>query len=250
MKSLSRIWKEALIEGEISLQDFLTSAAAAAEKKIEEKEESSEEESAPSPAPEELAEAMLVEASEKSEAILAKAKEEAEEIRESSFQEGKNEGYQQGLREARESFEKRAEDILGRLDGCLQEVRDKFTAYEREYPRRITELALGIAGEIIKREVDLDPSVVVDVTKEALISLNGVEEVTIRVNWNDLELMRENKKLLLGSLEGLKRIEFVVDERLEPGGTVIECPRGGVDASLSSQLERIREGLMEVVEGE
>lgn len=271
VKSLSRIYKTNSIDGDMLID---RNPPPKIEEEIEEEE--IEEETEPTISPEEEREAIIEEAKgeassiieraqKESKALLEEAQQKAQKLKEDSQIESKNlkeesqkkgrsegqkEGYKAGHHEAKSLFLQKAKEVMNRLDMSLQEIHHRMKKYEEEYPAKVTELSLGIAREVIRREIEEDPTVILQVTKEALASMGGVAEAIIRVNWKDLEVMEGAKEELLSALKGLRRVEFQVDDDLEPGGTVIETPQGGIDASVETRYKKIKERLMDVIESE
>lgn len=267
VKWLSRVYKTSSIDGDLLIDH---------NPQPEEEELEIEEEPVPTISPEEEREAILKEAHERASSILEKAKKESshllkdakkkaekltkdsqkeaqrlkEESQRKGFSSGQKEGNQEGHKEAKNLFLKKSKEVMNRLDMSLQEIHHRMKKYEEEYPSKITELSLGIAREVIRREVEEDPTIIIQVTKEALASMNGVAKAVIRVNWRDLEVMENTKEEFLSTIKGLRRVEFQVDNELDPGGTVIETPQGGIDASIETKYKKIRERLMEVVDNE
>lgn len=251
---MSRIYKTSTIIGHRAI-DFNPVQPVKEEPEPEEIFEEIEEEEGISPEEERkiiLDEAKL-EARRTIEEAKKQAKKELEEAKRRSVlleEEAKKKGFARGQEEGKTLFGKKSKEIWYRLEKILQEIDQRMKNYEKEYPLKITELSLGIAQEVIRREVEEDPQIVVQVAKDAITSLNGVAEATIRVNWRDLPVMEEAKEELLSSLKGLRRVHFQEDAELEPGGTIIETPQGGIDASIRTRFDKIKEDLLGVVQDE
>lgn len=259
---MSRVYKISSIDGE-----FLMDCYPPPVENEKEKQEEREEE-VPTISPEEEREAILQEArreaqsireeaKKKSKALMQDAQNKAQNLKKEAQKradrlqdEARKKGLENGQKEGKKAFLKKSRELMNRLEVSLQEIDHRMKNYEEEYSTKVTELSLGIAKEVIRREVEEDPSVVMQVTREALSSMNGVAEAVIRVNWKDLEVMKEARDELLSAFKGLRRVDFQVDEDLEPGGTVIETPQGGIDASIATRFNKIKERLLEVMNRE
>ncbi len=100
-----------------------------------------------------------------------------------------------------------------------------------------------MAGKILKREVTLENQVVLGQVHDALRRLTGVESVKLRVSPRDEALVRQERALLMTSSESVRELIIESDEKIEPGGCMLETASGTVDARLSTQLEQIEAAL-------
>jgi len=110
---------------------------------------------------------------------------------------------------------------------------------ERILSRSETEiagLAIRVAERIISCEVTTNHDVVVNMVKTALERVKDREQVQIRVNPQDYEVVRANREVFAALVEGLRNLEISQDPRVERGGCIIETNLGNVDARISTQL--------------
>jgi flagellar biosynthesis/type III secretory pathway protein FliH len=73
------------------------------------------------------------------------------------------------------------------------------------------------------------------------------KRVSIKVNPTDLNAVRGFEEEILSSMHGMKEWEIKEDNRITPGGCIIETDSGIVDAQLETQLAEIGATLMETV---
>ena len=77
-------------------------------------------------------------------------------------------------------------------------------------------------------------------------ALRGIverERVTVLVNPDDLEIVREAMDNLKASLGGIEHCEVQAERRVRPGGAIVRTSEGEVDATLETKLARAREVL-------
>lgn len=150
---------------------------------------------------------------------------------------GQAAGYQEG-KEERTRLLKQIEQIL---DTAKKKHEEILKAAEEE----IVDLAILVAEKIIRREVEKDSEVVISTIKEALKRLTAKEEITIRVNIDEVGVVKEHKDEFMAQTKGLRAITFKEDSGIERGGCRIDTDFGSIDATISTQLEEIRKGLLQ-----
>lgn len=114
----------------------------------------------------------------------------------------------------------------------------------------MVELTVQITRKVIHRELQLDREVIKEIVTSTLKSIEGEREVKIRLNPEDLELLENQKQELLSTNGGIREIDFVPDRSIELGGCIVETDFGGIDATVTSQLEEIETKLLEVKHNE
>ncbi len=147
---------------------------------------------------------------------------------------------------ARAELEAAWTERLRRLERLLEELgrQGPEVLAERFAPAVVT-LALEVARKIVRREVDQDPGLLVAWAREAAGRLHGAGELVVRVNPQDLELLRASGVPVDRADQGLR---WVADPGVD-GGCVVESEAGVADATLGTQLRVLRERLEEVSGG-
>ena len=151
-------------------------------------------------------------------------------------------GLGEGMRAAETAYRTK----LARLDALtatLGEERREF--FDRVEPE-VVRLASAIAEKIIGEEMELRPERVVDLVREAMKRLRDREALRIRLSPQDLDLVKEARDDLIGSVDGVRKLEFVEDRRVDRGGCVIESENGTLDARVKTQMAEIERVLGEV----
>jgi flagellar assembly protein FliH len=117
----------------------------------------------------------------------------------------------------------------------LRERESFFTSVEPE----LAKLSLAIASKIIGDEIDSNKDTVVAIIKNALSSIKSREQVTIKVNPEDAEYVRQNKDVFAKMVEGAKEFDIASDPRVDKGGCMIETDLGTTDARITVQMSAI-----------
>ena len=167
--------------------------------------------------------------------LISRAREEAQSIKESS----QKEGYQEGLNQAKADIEE-MRDTLSAFMGAKQEVFDTVAPY-------VMEMSLDIAKKIIKREIETDPSIILDNIQELLKTLSKEEsKITLKVNPIQVSLVKSEVPEMLTNVGLEARIMVVPDDSIMEGGCLVETTNGVIDATIETQLSVISEALKEV----
>lgn len=154
-----------------------------------------------------------------------------QEAHKEGFKLGKEDGYKAGYEEFAVLMNE-AKNLIG------QAVRER-EAILRGIEPELAKLSLSIAEKILTEELKINPEIVVGVVKKALGKIKAREEVTINVNPEDLEYVKENRQVFAGIVEGLRNLEIVSNPRVDRGGCLIETNLGNTDARISTQLAAI-----------
>lgn len=184
--------------------------------------------------------------------LLEEARAEAEEIRRQAREEGRREGLEAGRAEARAELEQglaRLEEerrtMAATFAEALEQLRQSAASRWEEYLARVQadvlELALRICRRLVKRELAQDPAAMLPSIRKALQELHVREPAVVRVHPADYE---HREGLQSHGLTGAP-FRFEVDERVGPGGFLVESEAGTVDGRMESRLAFIRRQLVD-----
>ena len=181
------------------------------------------------------AEAILVEARDRVKTIVDAARTGATEVSEQARKEGHEAGHSQGIAAA----ESEMEEMLATMRGLIDMARlERHKIVEGAEPE-IVKLAMGVAERILHKAVEVDREVVVAITKAAIGELVDRESITVRVNPIDLERMKQHRDSML-ALGETKHMRVIEDQRVDPGGVVVETDAGTLDAKISTQVDEAK----------
>lgn len=190
----------------------------------------------------------LAEAENKAKEITQKAYEEAhsqghQEGREQGYQEGYSQGKQTVLDEMQQTMQKSLEKAQHLIQTAEQEVAQMFLDAERQ----IVEIALTVASKVLAREIEDNPTTILPILKEALGKVSDQEQIAIRVNPEDYEMVLMAKRDLQLMVGRDNAISITADHTVALGGCVIETALGTVDARLDTKLELVHKAIQEVL---
>ena len=172
-------------------------------------------------------------------ALLEQARGERDAIAEAARSEGREAGREEGI--ARVDAE--INELLTLLHGLIEAVREDRDRFLRSAEPELVRLALGAAERVVHHEIAQYDQFVVETVRAALARAVGRNDITIRVNPDDMEVMRAYRERLLaaGDFEHLRLIE---DQRVDRGGAMLESDSGTIDAKITTQIREVRGALV------
>ena len=206
------------------------------------------------------AESLLVAARSEAESIVSSARAEAiaeqaairERARSEAFEQGLEEGRAQGREQGRtQAFEESIEpyrELLEKLAPAWLEQFEQF-GQERERlfeqaRRDLLSFAVELAGRVVRRTIDHDPSVCQDQVAESLELLGEPTRMQLSINPADRELIDQALPGLLAAAGGTPDLAVLENPSIGRGGCVLSTPQGTIDSTIEVQLDRIMQSLL------
>ncbi len=167
--------------------------------------------------------------------LISRAREEAQNIKEAAAKEG----YQDGLSQARADLE----DVKNAITAFLSAKQEVFEYIAPD----IMEISVEIAQKIIKKELQQDPSIILDNITEILKGLSKEEtKITLRVNPVQVSLLKAEIPDVMNNVGLEAKVLIVPDETIMEGGCMVTTTNGVIDATIETQLSVISEALKEI----
>lgn len=138
--------------------------------------------------------------------------------------------YTSRLLEKTEEFN----EILRSLDQNLKN-------YEQAFDKIVIDVSIVVAEKILQKEIEKTP-VITSSLKDSIRKVLGANEILIKINPKDYNVINEERSTLLLE-ESFSKIKFEHDDRIEPGGCFVETEIGNVDSRISTQLAEIKKQL-------
>jgi len=179
------------------------------------------------------------EAREEAEAIIRQAKARAEALEMEAY----NQGMAKGQEEGRKIVTKKIEPLFDTLRNAITELTQLRLSLVENHQKDILEMIFLITEKIIHRSIQTSPDIVLDTVRNASRHLMETDEIHLRLHPSDFEYIREIEALLSSKLSGKKGFHIVEDSTIERGGVIIETEFGEIDATIRSQIERMREAV-------
>lgn len=167
------------------------------------------------------------------------------EISEEELNQKISDSFNDGLKEGKELTERGLVNVFRALRASAETIHNLREKILRESEDEILNLIILLARKVIIREVTENRSILADVVKNALDTLSGREEVTVRINPDDYALVTSGREELLQKELISNRLLLKSDPTVATGFCLIDTEMGTVDASLDAQLEQLYRTLRE-----
>lgn len=167
--------------------------------------------------------------------LISRAREEAQNIKEAAAKEG----YQEGLSQAQADLN----DVKNAITAFLTAKQEVFEYIAPD----ILEISVEIAQKIIKKELQQDPTIILDNIMEILKGLSKEEtKITLRVNPAQVSLLKAEIPDVMNNVGLEAKVLIVPDETIMEGGCMVTTTNGVIDATIETQLSVISEALKEI----
>lgn len=154
-----------------------------------------------------------------------------------AYQDGKQEGLEEGRVEARE--------IISNLTALLDDMAHPFRSLDDLVVQELARTATRLAEKIVRRELSLSSESISAVVGEAISVLYKLEgEIVVFLNPADVAVI---KAAAPDALDG-KSWKVVEDPALSAGGCQVKTATSFVDASVEKQLESVFTSFIESIE--
>lgn len=183
---------------------------------------------------------------EKADNIIEESRKKASLIESEAYEKGFAQGEKDGL----EMGAKKVEKILDRIHGILEDMVAHRQEFIRRCEKEILHLICTIAEKVVRGAVHVDSEIVRRAILDALTVAADRTEVTVRVNPEEVEYVKETRPEFFDRISNLKSITIESDPTIARGGCFMETAFGNVDARMETQLEQIANALERVFEKE
>lgn len=206
---------------------------------------------------EEFLEKVRTQAEELSKELMDKARCEAEqsslEMRMRAQQEGQEQGYKEGYNEGYEkgyveAYEKGLKEVSHECDRLLCEIQAGMELFKEE-KKKLEEknlegmktLSLSIAEKVIAMNLESQSDVIKQMIISALDNSKSTQWVKIYISGFDSQRYFEIEKELLESIRHISEfVKVEVVDGAEAGTCIIEMPDKIIDASVTTQIDNIK----------
>lgn len=193
---------------------------------------------------EQKAREIIEQAQQQAQELIEEAKNEAlskvDEITGQAHQEGFEAGRQEGL----ENITQELQDKILSVNNFAQSNFEIKNNIIKSAHLDIIKLVIEIAQKVCSKSLELDDSILKEITEKAIQSLKDKENITIIVNPDMAEKIYSISEELTEKIPQLSAIKIVEDASVSPDGTIVESPLSRVDSRIKSQINEIAEKLM------
>lgn len=157
--------------------------------------------------------------------------------------------YEKGFQEAQrltaiemeKEYTQRLIEKTEEFNRILSAIESNLSEYEQSFDQIVTEVAVAIAEKIVKREISKE-TIISSTLRDSVKKILGANEVIIKINPQDYQSLHSDQEGILLE-ESFSKIKFEQDDKIEPGGCVVETDIGSVDSRIATQISEIKKHL-------
>lgn len=183
---------------------------------------------------------LLEMAKNESKEILKRTKKKVAEIEKDAYGKGEKKAFEDGKNKLEPVFE------------MFQEKIKELLEYQKEVYLKAEEgilaLSLSLASRIIHHEVRAQKDLIIGAIKSATKKILSREQVTIRLNPEDMEYVLQNKPELKDDLKDIQQVAFKEDAAVGRGGCIIDTDFGSIDATVEKEFYELSKQLKKELE--
>jgi flagellar biosynthesis/type III secretory pathway protein FliH len=175
--------------------------------------------------------------------IVQQAHSQAEQVRRQAEATGRKAAEAAAERALEEKINKRMNTLLPALELLVQQINDAKGELLARWERSALQVIMAIAERIVRRRLEKEPDIALDVIADALRLAAGSADITLHVNPTDHENLSSQIERLASSLCRLAPSQIVADPQISPGGCRVATKFGEIDQRIEAQLRRIEQDL-------
>lgn len=149
-----------------------------------------------------------------------------------------NAGKEDAIRELQSQYSRTLQTKFEEYDNLMKSVDERLIEYKSSFDKIVLDVSFLIAEKIVKKSIS-ESAIIFDTIKESTSKIIGANNIVIRLNTADVELIQESEVNLLDN-KSYSNLKFEADDRIEVGGCFLESEIGNVDARITSQLNELK----------
>lgn len=153
---------------------------------------------------------------------------------EAAFQRGLQEGMARGRAQARRELS----GSLAVANQVVDDVQAAQAGWLAGLEETLAGLAVGIARQLVERELEADPTIVAELVRRAMTHFPTGQTVRIRLHPGDLKALSEADEGPPADVDG-REARWIADPSVPAGSFLLEGPERVLDGRLDRALERI-----------
>jgi flagellar assembly protein FliH len=161
-----------------------------------------------------------------------------------------DQAYEKGLQEGKQNTEDSLKEKLAEMSQTIKSLSDERVRVIQGAKKEIIELATHISEKIIQNQINSNDQIVLNVIDEAMSKITDKDRVIIKVNSDDVAIVRENRNKIMELMKDIKNLEVQEDTSLSKGGCIIETRLGYIDSSVNTKITSIKEALFDIYDEE
>lgn len=196
----------------------------------------------------EAAELLIEQARREAKEILREAREQAELLREEAYAQGRtqgeSEGFQKAYEEHRQILNKEIRALQQNIADVVQSVTREKEYIMEKYIDELKNIVIAIAEKIIQTSIKSSGEIIKRMILAATDKMKKRQWAKIYITKCNTGISLEADEAFLEALSNLSEsVKIMMIDNSEEGTCIVELPDEIIDASVSTQLENIRDVL-------
>lgn len=158
--------------------------------------------------------------------------------------EAREQGYAAGYDESQEKVSADSQEQLAALRTVAENAQAGYQDIMQQAEDDLVETVFAAVARIIGNEL-VKPESVASVVRDTAKQVVDARELIVKLSSADYQMINDHGLTLFGEGERISNIRVVADEAVELGGCILETEKGGLDARLEVQLERLKQVLLD-----
>ncbi len=157
-----------------------------------------------------------------------------------------NQGFNDGQQTTTAAFQAQIQQHqkwLKNIDSIIEDLLHQYSKLISELENQIIDLSVSIAKHILQTETLFNSEIIIEQVRKAVKELDNEIVFNIRLNPENINVLKKAKSELINDSTLGSKVKLIPDNSIEPGGCILETSAGTIDATLDSQLEKIRNSL-------
>jgi flagellar assembly protein FliH len=193
------------------------------------------------------ARAYLASIREQADGLLKQAQRESEKLRAEAEQQGRELGQNDVAQQADKLANKLANERVVQAGRTLQTLADELEQatqqWLRQWQHETVPLAVSIAERLVHRQIEIDPSILLDWLNESIRLVQTDHRLELLMNPSDIERLGTSLTDFIEQQKHRMTIQLTSDPTIEKHGVVLRSSESTIDQQVATQLERLREEL-------
>ncbi len=187
-------------------------------------------------------------------AVIAKQKKEildlnekVEKTKEEAFQQGFDEGYEKSKEDLTTNFEvdynAKIEEFAQTVSATIDSLANAKSSVILDSEDSILRLIFKLVSKIIHKEISVDKSIIVEVIKNALPTIDMATKIEIIAHPDDVKTLKEFENVWMALTMKRDSVSYIEKDSITQGGLVIVSNLGTVDVQLETALANLQNAL-------
>ncbi len=130
------------------------------------------------------------------------------------------------------------------IQALSDELEQATQQWLRQWQHETVPLAVSIAERLVHRQLEIDPTILLQWLQDSVRMIQGGQQVQLRMNPSDIQVLGNALTKIVDDLKSRMTIELISDETIAQHGLVLRTSEMMIDQQLRTQLDRLQEELL------